>query len=384
MNSDPKVTVLVPVYNVERYLRQCLESLCAQTLHEMEVILLDDGSTDSCAAICDEFAKCDARFRVIHKPNSGYGATMNVGLCEAKGEYIGIVESDDWVEPNMFEELYAMATEQHVPVVKSNFFEYQTDGESKYQEIIPSQDKDQCICPAHRSTIFYAQPSIWSALYERKFLLENDIRFLESPGASFQDTSFNLKVWACASDVFLSSRAFYHYRVDNAASSVKSSGKIFCIVDEWEEIERFIAQYPEKASSSSRLRMHVKWTSYMWNWKRLDAPGRAAFEPIIRKTFEEYFGKHLFCEELRCRHEWQDFILIMGEHPIKRLFTRFIHLLVRPLYKRKISGDVITYRIFFSLFRTQRQKPSWEMLPSFSDIPAKNATASRLDSSFNA
>lgn len=384
MNLCPKVTVLVPVYNVERYLRQCLESLRAQTLHEMEVILLDDGSTDGCAAICDEFVEHDARFRAIHKPNSGYGATMNVGLREAKGEYIGIVESDDWVEPEMFEELYAMVTEQHVPVVKSNFFEYQMDGESRYRKIIPLQDEDQRLCPAYRSSIFYAQPSIWSAIYERRFLLENDIRFLESPGASYQDTSFNFKVWACASDVFLSSRAFYHYRVDNAASSVKASGKIFCIVDEWEEIERFIAQYPEKANSSSRLRSHMKWNNYMWNWKRLDAPGRAAFEPMIRNAFAGYSKARLFCHEFRRRLEWQDFVLIMGEPPLKKPFTRLIHSLVRPLYKRKISEEVITYRIFFSLFRIQRRIPSWEMLPSFADMPEKDATASRLDSSFNA
>lgn len=377
MNSSPRVTVLVPVYNVERYLRQCLESLCAQTLHEMEVILLDDGSTDSSAAICDEFVNRDARFRVIHKPNSGYGATMNVGLSEAKGEYIGIVESDDWVEPDMFEQLYAMAREQQVPVVKSNFFKYQTKGKSKCLKLIPPQDEDQRLCPAHRSFIFYAQPSIWSALYERKFLLDNGIRFLESPGASYQDVSFNFKVWARAREVFLSSRAFYHYRVDNATSSVRSSNKIFCIVDEWEEIERFIAQYPEAARSSSRLRLHVKWIGYMWNWKRLDGPGRAAFEPIIRRTFEGYAERGLFCEDFHRYDAWRDFLLIMEGYTLKLRLKSFLAHLVRPLYKRKVSIDVTVYRIFFSLFRIQRRTPS--RLPSFDEVPASETATAHLD-----
>ena len=96
-----KVSVLVPIYNVEKYLDKCLQSLCNQTLQEMEIICINDGSTDSSRQIIERYAKIDKRIVVIDKKNTGYGNSMNVGLDRASGEYIGIVESDDFIEPDM-------------------------------------------------------------------------------------------------------------------------------------------------------------------------------------------------------------------------------------------------------------------------------------------
>ena len=118
-----KVSVLVPVYNVKEYLRQCLDSLAAQTLDGIEFICIDDGSTDGCSEILDAYAEKDERFRVIHKENSGYGASMNVGLRAARGEYIGIVESDDFADAEMFAALYDVAKLQDAEVVRSNFWD---------------------------------------------------------------------------------------------------------------------------------------------------------------------------------------------------------------------------------------------------------------------
>ena len=98
----PKVSVLVPVYNVEKYVGMCLDSLLCQTLKDMEIICIDDGSTDNSSAILAEYAKRDSRIIIITKENTGYGASMNLGLSRAKGEYIGIVESDDYALPEMF------------------------------------------------------------------------------------------------------------------------------------------------------------------------------------------------------------------------------------------------------------------------------------------
>ena len=107
-----KVSVLVPIFNVEKYLVECLESFLAQKLKELEIICIDDGATDGSSEIVDAFAIRDERFRVIHKENSGYGKSMNLGLDEAQGEYIGIVESDDFVERDMFSALYEIADTQ--------------------------------------------------------------------------------------------------------------------------------------------------------------------------------------------------------------------------------------------------------------------------------
>lgn len=105
----PKVSVIVPVYNTEKYLRECVDSLLKQTLTDIEIILIDDGSPDNSAYICDEYAKLDSRVKVIHKENGGLSSARNVALDICQGEYIGFVDSDDFVEPTMFEELYNSA-----------------------------------------------------------------------------------------------------------------------------------------------------------------------------------------------------------------------------------------------------------------------------------
>ena len=120
----PKVSIVVPIYNVEKYLRQCLDSIIHQTLKDIEIICVDDGSTDSSPEIIREYMAKDPRVKVITKPNSGYGNSMNRGFDMAEGEYIGIVESDDYADPEMFETLYRIAKENKLDVVKSGFYYY--------------------------------------------------------------------------------------------------------------------------------------------------------------------------------------------------------------------------------------------------------------------
>ena len=110
--SQPTVSILVPVYNVERYLAQCLDSLCAQTLHDIEIICIDDGSTDSSPSIMADYAVRDGRIRVITKSNTGYGDSMNRGLAEADGAWVGICEPDDFCDKHMYAAL-VRAGERH-------------------------------------------------------------------------------------------------------------------------------------------------------------------------------------------------------------------------------------------------------------------------------
>ena len=105
MKND-KISVIIPVYNVEKYLRKCIDSVINQTYHNLEIILIDDGSLDNCGSICDEYCVIDERIRVIHKSNGGLSDARNAGLDIACGEYIGFVDSDDWIDPEMFEQLH--------------------------------------------------------------------------------------------------------------------------------------------------------------------------------------------------------------------------------------------------------------------------------------
>ena len=118
--SMVKVSVIVPVYNAERYLAQCLDSILAQTLKEIEAVCVDDGSTDGSGEILDQYSLRDQRVKVLHRKNSGYGSAMNAGLDAACGEYIGIVESDDCILPEMYRTLYEESAAGELDVVKSD------------------------------------------------------------------------------------------------------------------------------------------------------------------------------------------------------------------------------------------------------------------------
>lgn len=241
-----QVSVLVPVYNVKTYLKECLDSLVAQTQDDIEFICIDDGSTDGCSEILDVYATENRKFRVIHKVNSGYGASMNVGLRVAQGEYIGIVESDDFADPDMFRALYDVASRFHADVVKSNCWK-RMEGTSAFWDVLHGHKYGKALCPRKEDPHFIIEaPTIWSCIYRRKFLLEQDIWFNETPGASFQDTSFVFLTKAYADRFVLVKEAYLHYRIDNASSSTRSTGKIFSVIDEYDAIQRHLMAYPLK------------------------------------------------------------------------------------------------------------------------------------------
>ena len=190
-NYSTKVTVLVPCYNVEKYIAQCLQSLQQQTLEEIEIICLNDGSTDCTLEIIRSIVCTDPRFIIIDKPNSGYGATMNLGLSKATGAYVGIVESDDFVEPNMFKALYDQAIDDDLDISRCAFNRL-INGKIKPDpcSFLP---KNRTFSPKEETNAFLHPPSIWAAIYRRTLLTDNHIQFLETPGAAYQDLSFAFK-----------------------------------------------------------------------------------------------------------------------------------------------------------------------------------------------
>lgn len=277
-SSNVVVSVLVPIYNVERYLDQCLSSLVAQSFKNFEVICINDGSKDGSRDIIQRYLDSDERFRVIDKGNSGYGDSMNQGLDAARGKYISILESDDFLDPGALEYMVESAEANSLDFFKCNFWLYWTDPQAEYSyrnDVYFSAIKPEMIslgvhAPRVCPEIFWAKPSIWSAIYRRDFLEGNDIRFLPTPGASYQDSSFTFKVLACSERAMYSGKAFLHYRQDNESSSVNSKGKVFCTCDEHAEMQRFLQEdRPDLAASLNPIRAHVKFLNYMWNYDRL-------------------------------------------------------------------------------------------------------------------
>lgn len=138
MSTDPTISIIVAVYNAEKYLKRCIDSLLAQTFTDYEVLLINDGSTDHSGAMCDEYAACDSRFRVFHQHNQGVGATRRVGIEQARGEYTVHIDPDDWVDNTFLQMLYGIATAEDADMVICDFMmEY--DGYSKRSVQCPSQ-----------------------------------------------------------------------------------------------------------------------------------------------------------------------------------------------------------------------------------------------------
>ena len=199
------VSVIVPVYNVENYLRQCIESLLKQTYSNLEIILIDDGSTDKCGEICDEYAIADERIRVFHTENRGISAARNAGLDAAKGDYIGFVDSDDWIEPEMYELLLNAAKQKNADVsVCGSWYEYHSNSEEANINNIEYHGKDCLKALVERKF----RTAVWNKLFQRR--LFDSVRFPE--GRSFEDLAIMHLVFSNVNLVVSVDKLLYHYR----------------------------------------------------------------------------------------------------------------------------------------------------------------------------
>lgn len=223
----PKVSVIVPIYGVEKYLREALDSVINQTLKDIEILLIDDGGKDNCPQIIDEYAARDLRIIAIHKPNGGYGQSCNVGLERATGEYVAIMEPDDYIDSHMYEDLYNIAKENDSDIVKSPYISNFEDPLYKLKRYEDFAKKFEI--PQKAFTIFeapqllYYHPSIWSAIYKKEFLDNKNIRFKEVSGAGWTDNPFQVQTMCLAEKINYTSKAYYYWRVlhRNAAKELK-------------------------------------------------------------------------------------------------------------------------------------------------------------------
>lgn len=289
--KNPKVSILVPICNVERYLRECLNSLVNQTLREIEIICINDGSTDSSLSIIREYERRDERIVVIDKPNSGYGDSMNKGIELARGEYIGIVESDDFASLNMFETLYKEAAKNDLDVVRSNYYAHRTGEDSSCDYLVENLaacgSYDKVFHPIDNPRVFMCQPAIWTSIYKKSMIDKEEVRFLPTPGASFQDTAFYFKAFYAANRVKLLKDGYLHYRIDNASSSVKNQNKLFCVCDEYAEVWDYAKRDHDKFQIIKYWIPRQQYEGYLWNLNRLAPELQQRFYPRYVEEFSK-------------------------------------------------------------------------------------------------
>ena len=234
---QPKVSVIVPVYKVENYLTQCLDSICTQTLKDIEVIVIDEGDHDRCREIIDYFESIDDRIVAVHEKQGGYGNSVNAGFVLAKGEYISIIESDDFIESDMLEKLYAQITRFDADIVKSPYYEYRTPEDETIlplmRELILQLPENKAFNITQYPILFSTHPSIWAGLYKADWLNKTKIQFL--PKGAYLDIKFRFETFFAAKKICWINKPFYHWRVTNPTST-NASWDLNAAIERWDFI----------------------------------------------------------------------------------------------------------------------------------------------------
>lgn len=208
-----KVSVIIPIFNAEKYLRKCVDSVLAQTLDDFEIILVDDGSTDGSPNICDEYAK-RPNVTAIHQMNSGASCARNAGIMNATGEYIAFVDADDYIVPQMYEEMYRVAKEAEVDIVFCNFVTIDENGENEMKGIsyMPADEKlnnskmRKLLCKEESYRMLWFP---WKSIYRKSLILNYSIVFQN--GNIGEDTLFNLNAILYAKNCWFIDKAYYYY-----------------------------------------------------------------------------------------------------------------------------------------------------------------------------
>jgi len=268
-----KVSAILPSLNVADYIEKCLNSVQSQTLQDIEIICVDAGSTDGTTEIIRERAARDSRIKYVVSDKRSYGYQMNLGLSMASGEYIAILDTDDMIEPDMYETLYNIAVEEAADFAKADYREFcEENGEvrfTKYITVVPEELYYMPLEPARELQCFqHHVTATWSGIYKSSFLKQNHILYNETPGAAYQDTGFWFQTYACATRCVFVPKPFYLYRRDNPNSSVVRRGNAFAICDEFAFVMQKLEQ-TERWPLVQAAFCYDFYDRYKWNLARI-------------------------------------------------------------------------------------------------------------------
>lgn len=301
-----KISIIVPIYNVEKYLNRCIESIVNQTYQNLEIILVDDGSPDQCPAICDQWALKDSRIKVIHKENGGLSDARNKGMEIASGDYIGFIDSDDWIHFQMYEKLYHILKQENADIVSCDFQRvnrienkemnyYKEDGEIK----------SYCTEKALEALIIEhgLQQVVWNKLYKRDLL--DNIYF--PYGKYNEDEFWSYQVIARAKKTVTTSYQGYYYfqRQDSIIGDTYSLKRLDGLEGKIHR-QAFIDQHFSKLSGISRLNLFYSHCyAYQCCLRCLKKDEMKIAHEKIRKGLEEYpLQKSDYQKETRKQKIW--------------------------------------------------------------------------------
>lgn len=277
-----KVSVIIPSLNSINYYDECIKSVINQSLKEIEIICVDANSTDGTLELIKKYQAQDERIKLIISDKKSYGYQMNLGIAAASGEYIGIVESDDYIKEDMYKRLYETAKQNDCDIVKSDFFIF-TDTRLDYEKV-------SCFDEFYNTRL--------NALEDLRLFWTNGINQIvlnETPGASYQDNGLFFQLFCFAKSIYFLNEAFYMLRRDNPNSSVHSKEKVYMACLEYDYIRNFLQKYPSFESLVAPICAYHRYGNYIFTLERIDDKYKKDF----LKRFREDFMKIIYNGELK-------------------------------------------------------------------------------------
>lgn len=383
MKKSIKVSVICSVYNREKYIHKCVDSILNSSLKDIELILIDNGCEDDCPRIIDEYAKQDSRVIAVHNPKgSTYGKALNQGINLAHGKYIGIVESDDFIHPDMYKKLYNKAEQSEADVVFSGFYVHNSNGDNANHihntQIFTNSDDNKLFTITDYPFLLTCHQSIWSKLYRADFLKK--IKFDEK--GRYIDSAFMVDVCCSTKKIIALKEPLYYYCDDNpdaSQSNARSDKSLMKIMDDWEFAKKRLkhygmydvlkeAFYYQASKASIRFykniankykheffKKYCKFLSelkkdkdfkyvYFENWRK------KFFQNVLRNNYratlyDDYKGFHLF--KIPLFEKYTD-----GNRMVKKLFGI-------KIYEKIIKPDCIKRKYLYGILRSLNQTNSY-------------------------
>ncbi len=332
--ENEKISIIVPVYKTEIYLRKCIESILAQTYTNLEIILVDDGSPDKCGEICDEFKEKDDRIKVIHKSNGGVSSARNAGLSMVSGEWIGWVDSDDVIEPDMFEQLYNNAMENSADISVCSRIECY-----KNKQVFRGWDKLQVLDTNEALGLLFEndrmQNFLWDKLW-RKELFE-DVVFPE--GRTYEDIAIMHRLFLRAKSVVVIPQALYYY-VQHEGSIVADTtlknriNHFIAAKQRYEELKDTQPQYCDLLESQCVASAVGIWTTCLKNPKEERRHYRVQIKEIAR------FSKKHYKNALKYMNLGLTGRAVMRLTPYANIFSFVLGRVISLIYKIKHGKEL--------------------------------------------
>lgn len=331
----PDLSIIVPICNVEKYLDEAIGSLINQTLNNIEIVLVNDGSIDNSGKICENYAKKDNRIVYIDQiQNYGYGVSCNTGIKKSSGNYITIFESDDFIKTNAYKSLYSKAIKHDVDIIRFGFCLYENGKErpSSYLKHIESLSLpvDKVFNPLDFPDMFPYQPTVWGFLYKRSFIVDNNIFFNETPGASYQDNTFYFKVFALAKSMIIDDGIYYYYR-QHPEQSIHNKSKVNAPLYEMNAIKDFFNNTFKETDQEAYKTLYLQFINRTLDYFNLH------FNRLDLELKKEFFDSYLpFFIDTIVQHEESNFFYHKLDNKRKNIYNT---LLKNPTFNNYLLNE---------------------------------------------